>query len=95
MRLLLLVALTGAAFCVLLNAGPAGRPPIDQSGPLPADKPNVHFRDARLKDAFKDWLTLRGVPHRVYFNGGREYVVWEGPESLSYEFMTGGKEAWK
>ena len=99
MRLLLLVALTGLAFYVLLNANPAGRPPavapIDQSEPLPAGKPTVHFRDARLKDAFKDWLTARGIPHRVYFSNGREYVVWEGPESLSYDFMTGGNEAWK
>ena len=100
MRLLVLAALTGLAFYFLLNARPAGQPPatappIDQSGPLPADTPNVHFRDARLKDAFKDWLAMRGVPHRVYFVGGREYVVWDGPDSLSYDFMTGGKEAWK
>jgi hypothetical protein len=100
MRLLLLAALTGWAFYFLLHASPAPRPPaaappIDQSGPLPAGKPNVHFRDARLKDAFKDWLTLRGVPHRVHFVGGKEYVVWDGPESLSYDFITGGQEAWK
>jgi hypothetical protein len=98
MRFLLLAALTAWAFYFLLDAGPARRPtaaPIDQSQPLPAGKPNVHFRDARLKDAFKDWLTMRGVPHRVHFVGGREYVEWDGPESLSYDFMTGGKEAWK
>jgi hypothetical protein len=99
MRFLLLAALTGWAFYFLLDAGPvhepAAAPPIGQSEPLPAGKPNVHFRDARLKDAFRDWLTMRGVPHRVYLVGGREYVVWDGPESLSLDFMTGGKEAWK
>jgi hypothetical protein len=97
MRLLLLVALTGLAFCVLLvmDRPPASAPPFEQGEPLPAGKPNVHFRDARLTDAFRGWLAARGIPHRVYFVRGREYVVWEGPESLSYEFMTGGQEAWK
>ena len=91
MRLLLLVALTGLAFYVLLamDRPPASAPPAGQSEPLPAGKPNVHFRDARLSDAFRLWLTARGIPHRVYFVRGKEYVVWEGPDSLSYEFMTG------
>jgi hypothetical protein len=96
MRLLLLAALTGLALYVALDtARPPASAPIDQSEPLPAGKPTAHFRDARLKDAFKDWLAARGIPHRVYFLNGREYVVWEGPESLSYDFMTGGTEAWK
>ena len=96
MRLLLLAALTGLAlFAVFKMDRPPPSAPVAQSEPLPAGKPTVHFRDARLKDAFKDWLTARGVPHRVYFANGREYVVWEGAESLSYDFMTGGKEAWK
>ena len=48
-----------------------------------------------LKDAFLAWLKARGVPHRVYFEKGREYVVWEGPDNLAYEFMTGGSQGWK
>ena len=94
MRFLLLAALTGWAFYFLLNADPARRPPaaappIDQSEPMPAGKPNVHFRDPRQKDAFRAWLTARGVAHRVYYVRGREYVVWDGPDTLSYEFITG------
>jgi hypothetical protein len=96
MRLLLLAALTGLALYVALTMDrPPASAPVDQGEPLPAGKPNVHFRDARLTDAFRMWLTARGVPHRVVFVRGKEYVVWEGPESLSYDFMTGGKEAWK
>jgi len=90
MRLLLLAALTGLALYVALDmARPPASAPIDRSEPLPAGKPTAHFRDARLKDAFKDWLTARGIPHRVVIANGREYVVWEGPDNLPYEFMTG------
>ena len=95
MRLLVLAALTGLAFYFLLNARPAGQPPatappIDQSGPLPAGKPAAHFRDARLKDAFIAFLKGKGIAYRVVFANSREYVVWEGPDNLTYEFMSGG-----
>ena len=49
---------------------------------------NVHFGDPATQQAFKDWLTERGIAYEITTMRGEEFVLWkEGSEDLSKQFL--------
>jgi hypothetical protein len=58
-----------------------------RDGPFP-DGRNARFEDPALQKEFADWLAARGVRHETVKQHGQDWIVWEGSENLTHEFMT-------
>jgi|SRR5882672_5680234 len=55
-------------------------------GPTIRSNSNISFSDPEQQKAFANWLTERRVKYEVVRSRGKEYVVWDGPESLRDEY---------
>lgn len=54
---------------------------------LPPGKANVRFEDPQTTEEFRAWLAARGVPHSVHGLKRKPMIAWDGPDSLTMEFM--------
>jgi hypothetical protein len=57
-------------------------------GPTIRSNSNISFSDPEQQKAFTNWLTERSVKYDVVRSRGKDYVVWEGPESLRDEYTS-------
>ena len=70
------------------NAVEKIRDEVDRLGTMP--KNSVHFPDKSHERSFVEWLTKRGIPHKVVAWNGDSYVTWEGEHDtadLMREYM--------
>lgn len=48
---------------------------------------SVSFDNPALQQEFSAWLTAKGLKNETKSAHGREFVVWDGPDNLSHQFM--------